>query len=341
MAGRIFIEASDVTSGGLPSPVKHLYLVYEAESGIEYTIRAGPDGAFKIFGSFEILDNVRLSNSPDARELTDRPDRNSTDLSFAGMTDDQAWALMLKYARSFEATEPDYNAFTSNSNTFIGALLAGTGEDPYDLLPSGVPATQAIGFGNFGDILDELAPPSDWRTLGTAAAETFFGEAHGEEISASGGADVVYGRGGSDLILGEGGADLLHGQNGSDVLRGGAGRDSIWGGADSDKLVGGQNADMLFGGRGSDVLIGGRGADELTGGRGADTFVLSQSPGVDTITDFEGASDKFVLADGLQEEDIALSDTGDFVLIELSATGDVLAKVHHDASAEIEFWDIG
>lgn len=43
MVGRIFIEAVDATSGGLPSPAKHLYLVYEAEDGVECTIRGGPE----------------------------------------------------------------------------------------------------------------------------------------------------------------------------------------------------------------------------------------------------------------------------------------------------------
>lgn len=341
MTGRIFIEASNVTSGGLPLPAKHLYLVYEAESGVEYTIRGGPDGAFNIFGSFEILDNVALANSPDNRDLSDRPERNSTELDFASMTDDQAWGLMLKYARAFEATDPDYNVFSSNSNTLIGALLAATGEDPDALLPSGISSSEAVGFGNYTDIVETLAPPTDWRILGTSLVESFTGEAHGEEFAAAGGADVVHARGGSDLILGQGGADQLYGQGGSDVIRGGAGSDSIWGGAKSDSLEGGRHADRLSGGNGADLLSGGRGNDELSGGRGADTFVLRQGTGTDTITDLQGAIDRFALEGGLGRDDVALVDTGDVVLVQVSATGQVLAEVHHDSSTAMDLWDFG
>lgn len=109
------------------------------------------------------------------------------------MTDDQAWGLMLKYARSFEATDPDYNTLTSNSNTFVGALLAAASEDPYDVLPDGASASEAIGFSHFEDIVDDFAPPTDWRMLGTSLSEIFVGEELGEEFAASGGAGVVEG----------------------------------------------------------------------------------------------------------------------------------------------------
>lgn len=74
----------------------------------------------------------------------------------------------------------------------------------------------------------------------------------------------------------------------------------IDGGAGNDQLAGGNGSDALVGGDGADVLAGNAGADTLTGGTGADTFsfrisasffapVDSTLPGLDVVTDFEGA----------------------------------------------------
>jgi Ca2+-binding RTX toxin-like protein len=70
-------------------------------------------------------------------------------------------------------------------------------------------------------------------------------------------------------------------------------RDTITGGGGADSLDGGSGNDALNGGFGADTLQGGAGTDTLTGGGGVDTFVLANrtSGGVDTVTDFEEASD--------------------------------------------------
>ncbi|NJO39967.1 MAG: ExeM/NucH family extracellular endonuclease [Cyanobacteria bacterium CRU_2_1] len=54
--------------------------------------------------------------------------------------------------------------------------------------------------------------------------------------------------------------------------------------------------DTLIGGTGDDQLNGGAGDDVLTGGTGRDRFVLSLTPGTDTITDFTDGEDLFALS---------------------------------------------
>ena len=64
--------------------------------------------------------------------------------------------------------------------------------------------------------------------------------------------------------------------------------------------------DNLVGTAGDDVITGGIGADTLSGGAGADQFVFtSLRDGVDTITDFQPASDRIVLTQLLQSVGIA------------------------------------
>ena len=96
---------------------------------------------------------------------------------------------------------------------------------------------------------------------------------------------------------------------GDDVLTGTANADTMSGGAGSDTLVGGAGADSIVGDANNDAIRGGLGADTLTGGTGADTFQIltgdaitdwnaSQVAFVDSVLDFEVASDSFRITDG-------------------------------------------
>ena len=64
-------------------------------------------------------------------------------------------------------------------------------------------------------------------------------------------------------------------------------------------LTGLGGADTLSGEDGNDKLLGNAGNDVLTGGSGTDTFVFNTGGGVDSITDFEGGTDKIQLVQGL------------------------------------------
>jgi Ca2+-binding RTX toxin-like protein len=77
-------------------------------------------------------------------------------------------------------------------------------------------------------------------------------------------------------------------------------------------IIGGDGNDSLVGGHGADTLSGGLGADKMAGGAGADTFLYNapeESTGTshDTITDFNGAADLFLLSSHVTGVDAAIT----------------------------------
>lgn len=141
--------------------------------------------------------------------------------------------------------------------------------------------------------------------IGTANADTLYGNDGDDSISAGGGNDSVYGGagddninvgsgrnfaygedgndrlnggGGVDKLYGQGGSDRLYGNGGDDSLDGGGGTDRLYGGLGNDTLQGGSSNDRLYGDGGNDLLIGSRGNDGYRGGTGYDT-ILDLEPG--------------------------------------------------------------
>ncbi|MEG5173562.1 calcium-binding protein, partial [Microcoleus sp. B3-D7] len=69
------------------------------------------------------------------------------------------------------------------------------------------------------------------------------------------------------------------------------------------------------------------GDDTLIGGVGNDHFVLSANSGIDTVLNFSVGTDKFVLAGGLSFEALQINSTAKGTLLQVAATGEVLAQV--------------
>ncbi|MCB1457766.1 MAG: hypothetical protein KDJ48_00580 [Nitratireductor sp.] len=63
-------------------------------------------------------------------------------------------------------------------------------------------------------------------------------------------------------------------------------------------IVGTAANDTLTGTDGSDILIGNAGADILSGGAGADQFVMTATPGIDEVLDFN-VNEDFINLDAL------------------------------------------
>ncbi|NJL67072.1 MAG: hypothetical protein HC894_10340 [Microcoleus sp. SM1_3_4] len=99
------------------------------------------------------------------------------------------------------------------------------------------------------------------------------------------------------------------------------------GDAGNDTLIGGKDNDLVLGGEGDDLLFGDLGDDSLFGGIGSDRFVLGAGGGTDTVINFEVGQDKFVLTGGLNFQQLLLSQTAGGTLLQVAATGEVLAKV--------------
>ena len=139
----------------------------------------------------------------------------------------------------------------------------------------------------------------------TAAGDDIvYGGSGADTITTGKGRDQLYGGSGDDRLSagqdddqldGGSGHDVLDGGTGNDTLIGGTGNDTLLGGGGNDNLTGGDGVDILNGGDGADQISGGLGVDTMTGGAGSDLFLISQTGGVDTITDFNRAEDTIFL----------------------------------------------
>jgi Ca2+-binding RTX toxin-like protein len=314
MAGWIYIEADEPDAFGVPSGFQHLYLVHRDTDGREYVLRAGPSQTWWPLGAeMRVEANVPIEQSRDARGSENPAERSSTLIELPGLTTDDAWSLMVRYARQIAAADYGYDVLEENSNAFVGALLAAAGGDPLDLLPAGVDRQEAIGIASYDEVLADLPPPPDGTVEGSPLADLIVGIQVGERIEAGDGDDAVRARRGDDIVLGGAGNDRLHGQFGFDQLRGGDGNDRLYAGspgnpaqpddettvladrlfgeAGDDLLVGSAGRDLLYGGAGDDVLRGRGGDDRLSGGRGRD--LLDGGAGTNLLTG--GADDDVFL----------------------------------------------
>lgn len=302
--GEIRMERRTAGLAGISNGHDHCYLVHRANDGQEFVIRAGPASSWMLFGTDMAVEaNRPMARSADRRGSDAAEDRGSKVLDFSevGLGTDEAWAIMVKYARMIDKADLTYNVVNCNSNTFIAAVVAATGVDPDGMRPPGVSRDEALGYTSYRKILKAVPPPADGTVYGTEGADRVTGIQVGETIMALGGDDIVFAGDGDDRVLGGAGDDFLAGQAGDDALYGGQGNDRLFGAAGNDLLAGGPGADLLRGGPGNDTLHGGRGPDRLEGGAGSNTFV--GGPGADTfvfgaagstnrIRDFGNGSDR-------------------------------------------------
>jgi Ca2+-binding RTX toxin-like protein len=238
--------------------------------------------------------NVPMHRSADDRGDETPEDRARTELAFDGLTADQAWAVMVKYARALDDADHPYKLLTENSNAFVGAMIHAAGGDPDDMLPRGISADAAVGYGHWQSIVADLAPPADGVFRGTSGADRLAGMQIAEVLRGLGGRDILLGRQGDDDADGGGGGDRLFGQDGDDTLSGNFGDDT------------------LRGGLGDDTLDGGAGQDRLVGGAGADRFVLlGTAAPIDRVEDFEDGVDHILIDATTGYDDLSISRTGD------------------------------
>ena len=162
------------------------------------------------------------------------------------------------------------------------------------------------------------------------------------------GDDLMYGDGGSDILCGDDGndtifgdrgenergpvgangqQDCINGGSGDDLFYGNEGQDTLNGDDGNDTLYGGKDSDILNGGAGDDWLFGDGGEDTLIGSTGSDRFVLDSNSGIDTVLNFEAGIDKFALAGGLSFAQLQINSTANGYVVQVAATGEVLANV--------------
>lgn len=296
---RIFIEEHPLRVVGGITDTLHLYLVYQGDNGDEYVVRSGPTDLLPVGGPMDIEINVPIDDSADARDGETPAERHSTPLRFPGMTADEAWGIIVKYAHTLSDDGYEYRLFQTNSNAFAGAMVKAGGGFPALSLPEGIDRSEAVGYGYWRQIVSDVTPPTDGTIVGTARADILSGIQIDDVMTGLMGADHLFGASGNDRMLGGAGADRLAGQTGDDVLSGGVGND------------------VLLGGGGADHLVGGAGNDRLLGGAGADTFQFDAGDGRDVIADFQAGTDtiEFRVAGLERFEQLHLSQAGDDVRI--------------------------
>jgi Ca2+-binding RTX toxin-like protein len=143
---------------------------------------------------------------------------------------------------------------------------------------------------------------------GEAAGDTFISV---EGLVGSAFNDILVGSANLDYLAGLGGDDTLYGFGGNDILDGGAANDTLHGGA---------------------------GNDTLTGGTGSDRFVFTTALGVlnvDTITDFQGIPDDFMLSQAIFTGIGATLDATEFQIGAADASTDRI--LYDNVSGELYF----
>lgn len=116
---------------------------------------------------------------------------------------------------------------------------------------------------------------SEIDITGTAGIDRFVAPNFDTNISAGGGADIIFGSAANDEINGDDGNDTLIGGAGNDILRGGADNDTLDGLGFVTGNISTGDADQLFGGDGDDILIDRFDTTVYDGGAGNDTIDAS------------------------------------------------------------------
>lgn len=127
------------------------------------------------------------------------------------------------------------------------------------------------------------------------------------------------------------------------TLTGNKFNNTIFGGGGADILYGGGGADVLYGNGGNDTLDGGTGNDVLLGGEGDDLYTFSSNPQDNTFAYFnqgridlieddpsvhaldgQNSTNDVLQLNGLSLSDVVISNRGHALLIEVTATGELI-----------------
>ncbi|MBJ7312297.1 hypothetical protein H7U20_19125 [Rugamonas sp. CCM 8940] len=158
--------------------------------------------------------------------------------------------------------------------------------------------------------------------------------------------NTIYGLAGNDSITDPGGADTIDGGAGDDVIidNGGSAATNLLRGGDGNDQITFASASTVEGGSGNDTLtesgnyinqastlIGGTGNDRMTGALSSNTYIFNRGDGSDSILDVGIASgrhygtDKLVFGSGIVQTDLAMSRSGDDLVIKVNNLTDAAA----------------
>jgi uncharacterized repeat protein (TIGR01451 family) len=250
------------------------------------------------------------------------------DLVFGGKDNDLIWGEL--GSDSLVGDEGNDSLYGGLQNELVSdangrdLLFGGVGND----FLNGGESSDSLGGGVGNDTL--RGGKDDDLLRGDDGDDLMYGDDGSEIMCGDAGNDTIYGDRADDrgaAVGAQGQQDCISGDVGDDLIYGNEGQDSLNGDDGSDSLYGGKDNDILNGGAGDDWLFGDGGEDTLIGGLGADLFVLSSNSGSDTVLNFEVGTDKFALTGGLSFDALRLNSTQNGFVLQVAATGEVLANV--------------
>ncbi|MGZ5014655.1 MAG: calcium-binding protein [Methylobacter sp.] len=147
------------------------------------------------------------------------------------------------------------------------------------------------------------------------------------------GNDNIIGTDYSDTLAGLDGNDVLNGNAGNDILQGGNGNDTLNDTGGANLLDGGMGADTFTGGAGNELFAGGAGNDVINTGDGADVVVFNRNDGQDILNGGVGTDNTLSLGGGIQYSDIALSKSGNDLILELGNADQITLSGWYDTVA--------
>jgi Ca2+-binding RTX toxin-like protein/GH24 family phage-related lysozyme (muramidase) len=146
-------------------------------------------------------------------------------------------------------------------------------------------------------------------------------------------ANILNGGSGNDLLNGDWGNDILNGDTGNDILQGGAGNDTLSDTSGSNLLDGGQGSDTLTGNAANEMFVGGIGNDTIITGNGADIIAFNRGDGMDVVNGGVGTDNTLSLGGGIQYSDLALSKSGNDLILEVGNSDQVTLTGWYDTTA--------
>ncbi|MDO9046622.1 MAG: calcium-binding protein, partial [Methylobacter sp.] len=147
------------------------------------------------------------------------------------------------------------------------------------------------------------------------------------------GDDNLIGTAYGDTLAGLDGNDVLNGNAGNDILQGGNGDDTLSDTVGTNLLDGGMGADTFTGGVGNELFAGGAGNDIINTGDGTDVIVFNRNDGQDILNGGVGTDNTLSLGGGIQYSDLALSKSGNDLILEVGNADQVTLSGWYDTTA--------
>jgi Ca2+-binding RTX toxin-like protein len=171
---------------------------------------------------------------------------------------------------------------------------------------------------------------NDSITLGNGKNTVFAGDGK-NTVTVGFGDDTIYGGSLADVIYAGAGNNVIFAREGQNTVVSGDGKDTIYSGSGRDFISSGGGDDTIFAGAGNNWIYAGTGNNTIYSGNGQDLFILGA--GLDTIKNFEIGKDKLGLTDGLQVDQLLISqiNSGGFFGTQIGVRGS------HEILARLEF----